>query len=59
VETNPPRNCRLELIDADERREWAMDALLPAWPFNIGPVDSPCLEKLIHQVAAQRPPLFN
>jgi hypothetical protein len=26
VETNPPRNNRLELIDADERRELAINA---------------------------------
>jgi hypothetical protein len=25
VEINPPRNTRLELIDADERREWWTD----------------------------------
>ena len=56
VETNLPRYSQLELIDADERQEWTMDALLPALPFNIGPIVSPCLEKFIHQVAAQRRP---
>jgi len=33
-----------------------MDALLPALLFNIGPIVSLCLEKLTHQVAAQRLP---
>ena len=57
VETSPPRINQLELIEADERRELAIDALLPALPFNhIGPIDSPCLGKLIQQGAAQRPP---
>jgi hypothetical protein len=42
-ERNSPRNNRLELIDADERRERRIDAAL-GFTFHIGSIDSRCLE---------------
>ncbi len=55
LESIPLRNNRLELIDADERRE-RLDSTAPGFHLNIGPIDSPCLGKLMQHAAAQRPP---
>jgi hypothetical protein len=41
VETNLPRNIRLELVDAEESRE-RDGCPFPAFHFAIGPIDFPC-----------------
>jgi hypothetical protein len=52
LESIPLRNNRLELIDADERRGAVDRCRFPASSFNIGPIDSPCLGKLMQHAAA-------
>ena len=55
MEINPPRNSQLELIDADECRECAGHAA-PGFTVPHRTDRFPMPEKLIYQVAAQRPP---
>ena len=51
LESIPPGNSRLELIDADEHRERWTEAA-PGLHFIIGPIDSRCLGKLMQRAAA-------